>query len=206
MMLVHEESGVMSIWNLEATDIKIDGVKIYFADIPEDKIPTIIQYQVYSDGCFVSNVTVDASDANGLDGKIIKYDGLVFGEDAPEETEPYEPEYSYYEEITTKITNSIKATTKTKTIKAKKLKSKKQTVKPIAIKNAKGTVKVTKVKSGTTAKIYKKIKVNSKTGAITFKKGKYAKKTYKIRLKITVSGNSTYKSKTLYKTVKVRIK
>ncbi len=206
MMLVHEESGVMSIWNLEATDIKIDGVKIYFADIPEDKIPTIIQYQVYSDGCFVSNVTVDASDANGLDGKIIKYDGLVFGEDAPEETEPYEPEYSYYEEITTKITNSIKATTKTKTIKAKKLKSKKQTVKPIAIKNAQGTIKVTKVKSGTTAKIYKKIKVNSRTGAITFKKGKYAKKTYKINLKITVSGNSTYKSKTLYKTVKVRIK
>lgn len=206
MMLVHEKSGVMSLWNLEATDIKIDGVKIYFADIPEDKIPTIIQYQVYSDGYFVSNVTVDASDANGLDGKIIKYDGLVFGEDAPEETEPYEPEYSYYEEITTKTTNSIKATAKTKTVKAKKLKSKKQTVKPIAIKNAKGTVKVTKVKSGTTAKIYKKIKVNSKTGAITFKKGKYAKKTYKIKLKITVSGNSTYKSKTLYKTVKVKVK
>lgn len=206
MMLVHEKSGEMSIWDLEATDIKIDGVKIYFADIPEDKIPTIIQYQVYSDGYFVSNVTVDASDANGLDGKIIKYDGLVFGEDAPEETEPYEPEYSYYEEITTKTTNSIKATAKTKTVKAKKVKKKAQTVKPIAIKNAQGTIKVTKVKSGTTAKIYKKIKVNSKTGAITFKKGKYAKKTYKIRLKITVSGNSTYKSKTLYKTVKVRIK
>ena len=101
---------------------------------------------------------------------------------------------------------SLNVNVKTKTIKAIKVKKKAQTVKPIAIKNAQGTIKVTKVKSGTTAKIYKKIKVNSKTGAITFKKGKYAKKTYKIRLKITVSGNSTYESKTLYKTVKVRIK
>lgn len=105
-----------------------------------------------------------------------------------------------------KKNNTLTAKSNTCSIKFKKLKSKKQTVKPIVIKNAKGTVKVTKVKSGTTAKIYKKIKVNSKTGAITFKKGKYAKKTYKIRLKITVSGNSTYKSKTFYKTVKVKVK
>ncbi len=106
----------------------------------------------------------------------------------------------------TKKANPIKITVKAKTVNLKKLKKKAQTVKTIAIKNAQGTIKVTKVKSGTTAKIYKKIKVNSKTGAITFKKGKYAKKTYKINLKITVSGNSTYKSKTLYKAVKVRIK
>lgn len=108
--------------------------------------------------------------------------------------------------VISKKTNPVRITSKTKSLKPKKLKKKAQTVKPIAIKNAKGTVKVTKVKSGTTAKIYKKIKVNSKTGAITFKKGKYAKKTYKVKLKITVSGNSTYKSKTLYKTVKVKVK
>lgn len=102
--------------------------------------------------------------------------------------------------------NPVKVSVKTKSIKLKKVKSKKQTVKPLTIKNAKGTIKVTKVKNGTTAKIYKKIKVKSKTGAVTFKKGKYAKKTYKIRMKITVSGNLNYKSKTLYKTVKVKIK
>lgn len=128
-------------------------------------------------------------------------------------TDIYGYPYTYAEQYFGKRLNLLEKKNNTLTtksnscfIKAKKLKSKKQTVKPIAIKNAQGTIKVTKVKSGTTAKIYKKIKVNSKTGAITFKKGKYAKKTYKINLKIKVSGNSTYKSKTLYKTVKVRIK
>lgn len=106
----------------------------------------------------------------------------------------------------TKANQKFKTNIKKCTLYSKKLRLKKQTAKSLTIKNAKGTVKITKVKSGTTAKIYKKIKINSKTGAITFKKGKYAKKTYKIKLKITVSGNSTYKSKTLYKTVKVKVK
>lgn len=105
-----------------------------------------------------------------------------------------------------KKANTIKVTAKTKTVKAKKLKSKKQTVKPLTVKNAKGAVKVTKVKSGTTARIYKKVTVNSKTGAVTFNKGKYAKKTYTIKLKITAKGNLNYKSKTLTKTVKIRVK
>ena len=126
-------------------------------------------------------------------------------DDVYDEPEP-EDDLDTYSDIHDKEENPIKVSVKTKSVKLKNLKKKAQTVKPIAIKNAQGTIKVTKVKSGTTAKIYKKIKVNSKTGAITFKKGKYAKKTYKIRLKITVSGNSTYKSKTLYKAVKVRIK
>ena len=56
------------------------------------------------------------------------------------------------------------------------------------------------------AKIYKKITVNKKTGAITFSKGKYAKKTYSIKLKITAKGNSEYKSKVITKTVKVKVK
>lgn len=105
-----------------------------------------------------------------------------------------------------KKANPVKVTAKEKTVKAKKLKKSKKTVKPLTIKNAKGKVTVTKVKKGTAAKIYKKIKVNSKTGAITFKKGKYAKKLYKIKLKITVKGDKSYKPKALTKVVKIKIK
>lgn len=108
--------------------------------------------------------------------------------------------------VTKKSANPIKVAAKAKTVKAKKVKKKKVTVKPLTIKNAKGNVKITKVKKGTTSKIYKKIKVNSKTGAITFKKGKYKKKTYKVKFKIVVSGNDKYNAKTIYKTVKIKIK
>ena len=102
--------------------------------------------------------------------------------------------------------NPVKVSVKKKTIKANKLKKKAQTVKALTIKKNKGAITVTKVKSGTTKAIFKKIKVNKKTGAITFKKGKYAKKTYKIKLKIAVKGNSGYKPATITKTVKVKIK
>ncbi len=93
-----------------------------------------------------------------------------------------------------------------KTVKAKKLKSKKLTIKLITVKNAQGKVKVTKVKKGTSAKLYSKIKVNPATGKITLKKGKYKKGAYKIKLKITVAGNSAYNAKTITKTVKLKIK
>ncbi|MGN1130172.1 MAG: hypothetical protein ACI4Q8_02380, partial [Ruminococcus sp.] len=115
-----------------------------------------------------------------------------------EGTEPTEP--------VEKKANPVKVTVKNTSVSAKKLESKKQTVKPITVKDAKGTVEVVKVKSGTTSKIYKKITVNKKTGAITFSKGKYAKKTYSIMLKITAKGNSEYKSKVIVKTVKVKVK
>ena len=65
---------------------------------------------------------------------------------------------------------------------------------------------MTKVKKGTSAKLYSKIKVNPITGKITLKKGKYKKGTYKIKLKITVAGNSAYNAKTITKTVKLKIK
>ena len=120
----------------------------------------------------------------------------------PDFTEPKENNGS---KITVKKSNPVTVKAKTKKIKAKKVKKKKTTVKPLIIKNAKGTVTVTKVKKGTTSKIYKKIKVNKKTGAVTFKKGKYKKKTYKVRLKIIAKGNSEYKSKTIYKTVKIKV-
>lgn len=109
-----------------------------------------------------------------------------------------------------KVANTIKVTVKAKTVKAKKLKKKKQTVKAITVKNAKGAVTFTKVKKGTTSKIFKKVTVNKKTGKITLKKGKYAKKTYKVKVKIKAAGkkvgNVQYKAKTLTKVVKIKVK
>ncbi len=120
-------------------------------------------------------------------------------------TEPAQPSTSK-PAVNSKKDKPLKLSAKAKTIKAKKLKKKKQTVKPLLIiKNAVGKVTVTKVKKGTTSKIFKKITVNKKTGAITFKKGKYNKKTYKVKLKISVKGNSKYADKILYKTVKIKI-
>jgi hypothetical protein len=106
----------------------------------------------------------------------------------------------------TKKDNTLKVSAKTKAVKAKKLKKKKQTVKPLKIKNAKGAVTVTKVKKGSAAKLFKKITVNKKTGAITIKKGKYAKKTYKIKLKVTAAGTSAYKKGEKTVTIKVKVK
>jgi hypothetical protein len=130
--------------------------------------------------------------------------------DVTDPSKPSTPSESKETEPTTKTTvkkvNPVKVTAKQKTATSKKLKKSKVTVKPLTIKNPKGTVKVVKVKSGTTAKIYSKITVNKKTGAITLKKGKYKKGVYKIKLKISVKGNSKYKAKTLSKVVKIKIK
>lgn len=103
------------------------------------------------------------------------------------------------------IVKKLSVKTKTTSIKAKDLKKSKKTVNPLTIKNAK-KVKVEKVKKGTDKAVYKKIKVNKTTGKITFNKGKYKKKTYKVKLKISATGVSDKKAKTIYKVVKVKIK
>ena len=62
------------------------------------------------------------------------------------------------------------------------------------------------VKKGSTAKIYKLAKINSK-GVITLSKWKKAKKgDYKLKISITAKGNGNYKPKTVNKVVKVKIK
>lgn len=112
---------------------------------------------------------------------------------------------SYYFTVV-KADNPVTVKTAAKSVKASALKKAKKTVKPMTIKKAEGTVKVVKVKSGTTGSIYKKITVNKNNGAITFKKGTYKKGTYKVNLKISAAGNKNYKSKTVTKTVKIKVK
>ncbi|MBR1749270.1 MAG: CotH kinase family protein [Ruminococcus sp.] len=107
----------------------------------------------------------------------------------------------------TKKANTLKVTKKTKSIKAKLLKTKARTVKPLTISKAKGTVtvKTTSVKLGKKKISVKKFKF-TKSGRLTVKKGKYKKGTYKVKVKITAKGNSNYKSKTINKTISIKIK
>ena len=192
-MEVQDINGKRTTYDLKPTSKTYNGVPVYSTELTSGVDVYMATVKYYNGDALQGQVNFSGSQLQAARGKIINSYGDVCIEENGQS-------------VTVKKSNPIKVTVKTKTIKLKKIKKKTQTVKLITIKKAKGTVKVTKVKSGTTAKIYKKIKVNSKTGAITFKKGKYAKKTYKIKLKITVSGNSTYKSKTLYKTVKVKVK
>lgn len=135
-----------------------------------------------------------------------QFEEVVTGATVDDGSDPASPTEPSSPEKIVKKTNPIKVTTAKKTVKAAKLKKKAQTVKKaFTIKGAKGTVTVAKVKKGTTAKIYKKITVK-KNGSITIKKGKYAKKTYKVKVKITAKGNANYKSKTINKTVKIKVK
>ncbi len=107
--------------------------------------------------------------------------------------------------VTEKKANPVKVKTLNKTLKAKTMKKKAVKVRAFEVKNAKGTVSVSKVKKGTASAVYKKITVN-KNGSIKFKKGKYSKKTYKIVIKVTAKGNSEYNSKTVSKTLKIKVK
>ena len=193
VIAIQDKNGNLHSYAMEKGAIKLDGISVYSASIEMDYEPVTIMYQIYAGDSWVSQITKSASDIDSVAGEVITSDGSVYGS----ETTPSK---------TSKKGNTIKVTAKTKAAKADKLKKSKVTVKPLKITKAKGSVKVVKVKKGTTSKIYKKITVNSKNGAITIKKGKYAKKTYKIKLKITAKGNSAYSSKTISKVVKIKIK
>ena len=114
------------------------------------------------------------------------------------EQEPTEPKEAV-KKPTIKQKNPIKVTVKTKTVKAKKLKKGKVSVKAITIKKAKGEVKYSKV-SGS-----KKLTVNKTTGKIKIKKGTQ-KGNYTIKVRVTAKGNNKYKSKTIIKKVKIKVK
>lgn len=106
-----------------------------------------------------------------------------------------------------KKANPVKVKAVKKTVKAKKLAKKAQTVKKsLKVTKAQGKVTYKKVKKGSTAKLYKKVTVNSKTGAIKIKKGKLAKKTYKLVVSVKAAGNTNYNAKTVKKTVKIKVK
>ena len=156
----------------------------------------------------VKDGTLKGTLKSGVVAVIDNLDASHYSETVVEPTEPAteatQPDAE--KPAAVKKANPVKVSVSAKTLKASKLKKKNQTVKAVKITNAKGDVSISKVKSGTTSKIYKKISVKSKTGAIVFKKGKYSKGNYSVKLKITVKGNGDYKAKTINKTVKIKIK
>ena len=123
----------------------------------------------------------------------------------PQPTEKKTTTQAVIKPAVTKKANTIKVTAIAKTVKAKKLNSKKQSVKLLTVTKAQGKFTVTLVKSETSKKIRKKVTV-SKKGVFTLNRGKYTKGTYKIKVKIFAKGNSKYKSKTINKTVTIKIK
>lgn len=106
-----------------------------------------------------------------------------------------EPNY-IFEIVANQLTNPMKITVKTKTVKYKNIKKAKRIVAPITVKKAKGKV-IYKKLSGS-----KKLSLKS-NGKIVVKKGS-KKGTYTAKIKVTAKGNSTYKSAS--KTVKVKVK
>ncbi len=100
-----------------------------------------------------------------------------------------------------KAGNKVKVTGKAVSVKAKTLKKKNASFKVAVITNAQGKVKVTL----TANKLKGKLSINN-DGKITIKKGKYAKETYKVKISVTAAGNTNYTSKTITKTIKIKIK
>lgn len=103
-------------------------------------------------------------------------------------------------EVKAKKDNKMKVTVKDKKVKAKKLKKAKVTVNAITVKKANGAVTYKKVAK----KSSNRLTIDKKTGKITVKK-KTTKGNYKIQVKITAKGDKNYKSKTVTKTVKIKV-
>lgn len=95
------------------------------------------------------------------------------------------------------------------------VKGKTAKVKYSKLKKASQKLSVSKVlsfkKKGKGEKVYTKLKgnkkiiINQNTGKVTLKKG-LKKGTYRVKVKVTAKGNNNYKSKTLTRTFRIRIK
>lgn len=202
------------------TGDKANGKDIYGAVLPADKEYIEMYIQILYGEEWVKQIEINPNVAKnaiiGSDGNPITVEPDTDPESPSDPVIHTDPETPTTPEVTTapdqptsptvtkKAANPIKVTAKTKSVKLKKLKKKAQKVKVLTIKNAKGkvSVKITKAK-----KIIKKfLKINTK-GKLTIKKWKKAKKgTYKIKVQIKAKGNTNYKSKTINKTVKVKVK
>ena len=197
-LTIKDKDGVFHEYEMTPSAVKKDGLTVYTASAPADEYePESVVYQVYSGETWLGQVTKTVSSLDELNGVAVGFDGTET-KLSELSTEPTE------KKSTMKKANPIKVTAKKKTVSAKKLKKKAQKVKPLTIKKAKG--KVTCTLKSVPKKLKKLTKVNSK-GVITIKRWKKAKKgTYKIKVKISAKGNKNYKSKTITKTVKIKIK
>lgn len=113
-------------------------------------------------------------------------------------TEPTETKTTVAPVKALKKINTMKVTVKKKTVSAKKLKKGKVTVKALIIKKAKGKVIFKKLSGAKCLSLTAKGRIRIKKGT---KKG-----TYRIKVKVKAKGNSSYTSKAITKTLKIRVK
>ena len=113
-------------------------------------------------------------------------------------TEPTETKTTVAPVKALKKINTMKVTVKKKTVSAKKAKKGKVTVKALIIKKAKGKVIFKKLSGAKCLSLTAKGRIRIKKGT---KKG-----TYRIKVKVKAKGNSSYTSKAITKTLKIRVK
>ncbi len=232
---VTAKNGVTYSYVMSLCEKEIGGAPVYGADVPYGIEIDEMYFQVYDGETWTSQIAVSPETAEGAvvkyDGNIIDLNpenpaesketqAYIDNPTAPQPTAPVvtdpqptdvqptgiAPTSPSVNPDNKKKNNPMKVTVKKKTVKLKKLKKKAQKVKAITVKNNKGKLSFKLVKKGITKKIRKLVKINSK-GVITIKKWKKAKKgAYKIKVKITAKGNAQYNSKTVTKTVKVKVK
>lgn len=218
-LTVQDNKGEFELYDFHASDIFVNGARVYMAEIPADIEITVLYFQVYDFEKWISQISVSPDIA---EGNIIKSDGEVY-KDEPETTieptsqEPATETQLITEQPTTiapteattsavinKKANPIKVSAKKKTIKANKLIKKAQKIKPLKVKNYKGKLTYKLIKKGSYKKLFKKAKINSK-GVISIKKLKIKKGTYKLKVSVTAKGNKDYKAKKVTKVLKIKI-
>ncbi len=189
---------------------------LFIAYTPETFFYTLSSYNKFitKDNKDVDNgaeldydLTKQASDGSGIDysglydveaySKMIDEFYGVKPADEPAKDEPAKT-------VTKKKANPIKVTSKTKTVKLKKVKKAAQKAATFTVKKAQGKLSF-KIKSA--KKTIKKYLTISKKGVLKIKKWKKAKKgKYTIKVTVKANGNANYKSKSVVKTVKVKVK
>lgn len=167
-------------------------------------------YTIGKDVPYVYNVMAQTSIYNGC--KNYWYDGMVTLSKGKyviilNNDSSYMCNYTLLlKKVTLKLNQKINVKKYKKSISFSKLRRKKLKIRAFTLNGAQGKVTYKLIKSGTSAKIWKYLKINKK-GVITVKKWKKAKKgTYSIRIKVTASGNGSYKKGSKTATIKIKIK
>ena len=148
------------------------------------------------------DLTKQASDGNSIDYSGL-YDVAAYSK-MIDEFYGVKPADDPAKPVAKKKANPIKVTAKTKTVKLKKVKKAAQKAATFTVKKAQGKLSF-KIKSA--KKAIKKYLTISKKGVLKIKRWKKAKKgTYTIKVTVKATGNKKYKSKSVDKTVKVKVK
>ncbi len=143
--------------------------------------------------------SIDGIEDGSLIGKGKIYFGINYKTNALEPDEGSITSKQSVSGSSSKKKNTLTVTAVSKKVSAKKLKKGAVTVKALKIKKAIGKVSCKKLKGSS-----KRITIVKNSKKLKIKKGT-KKGTYKVKVKTTADGNSKYKSKSITKTVKIKV-